>query len=102
MFKDLVDKKQKKTSLLNVLELLMTCHNVNVNFDDDERTLTASSPDEIALVNFAESVGYKLINRTPKSIQIMLPDKNIVDFDVLHNFAFSSERKRMGIVVKKK
>lgn len=44
----------------------MVCHNVNITNDNGERTLTASSPDEIALVNFAESIGYKLISRAPK------------------------------------
>ena len=43
---------------------LAVCHNVTpVINDKEERELQASSPDEVALVTFAESNAFKLIER---------------------------------------
>ena len=65
-----------------------------------QRTFQASSPDEVALVKFAEEVGYKLISRDQNSIIIEDVDGKVQTFKVLNNFPFSSESKRMGIIVK--
>lgn len=62
--------------------------------------LQASSPDEIALVKFGETVGYKLESRDLKNIKIMNPSGVLEEYTIMDNFAFSSERKRMGIILR--
>jgi len=62
--------------------------------------LQASSPDEVALVQFAESLGYLLVSRDIRQITIKNLAGGEEKFTILENFPFSSERKRMGIVLK--
>lgn len=96
-----------------VCDLVLTlalCHNVTPVFDDDvedatfgEITYQAASPDEIAIVEFCELVGLKLFKRDRHRITLMhVHTSQLLEFDVLHNFPFSSETKRMGILVKSK
>lgn len=83
---------------------LALCHNVTPTFPDEhDKSIVefqASSPDEVALVKFADSMNMKLIERDQNLIVI----KNAADkeerYDVLANFPFSSESKRMGIVLR--
>ncbi|CAM1310111.1 ATP9A (predicted) [Pycnogonum litorale] len=60
----------------------------------------ASSPDEVALVAWTESVGLTLIKRDLTSMQIKTPQGAILSYTILQTFPFTSETKRMGIVVK--
>jgi len=56
-----------------ILSFLL-CNNVTpVQNEKDERQLEASSPDEIALVMQAESMGIKLLNRTEKKFTLQAP-----------------------------
>ncbi|CAI5757959.1 unnamed protein product [Candida verbasci] len=93
----------KKDSSSKVCELILTlalCHNVTPTFDDGELTYQAASPDEVAIVKYCESVGLKLLSRDRFSITLYHESSaKQLKFDILHNFPFSSETKRMGIVV---
>lgn len=60
----------------------------------------ASSPDEVALVRWTESVGLTLIKRDLNEIHIRSPLGDTLKFKVLRIFPFTSETKRMGIIVK--
>ena len=95
------DKNSAKDLMLkeSVVALIL-CNNVSPTFVNGQRMLQASSPDEVALVNFAESLGYSMQDRKTNSILIRMPAGEIQQFDILENFAFSSERKRMGILVR--
>ncbi len=68
--------------------------------DNDKYEYQASSPDEVALVNFCEELNMKLIFRTDKLIKISNANDCIESYEILANFPFSSETKRMGIIVK--
>lgn len=63
-------------------------------------TYQASSPDEVALVQWTERVGLALVYRDLNSITLQTPLGNKVRFDILQLFPFSSETKRMGIIVR--
>ena len=64
------------------------------------RVLQASSPDEVALVEASEQLGIFLDKRDQRRISLTLrPTGQRMDFDILFNFPFSSDRKRMGIIV---
>ena len=62
----------------------------------------ASSPDEIALVKFAESLGMILEEREELFVKIRDTNGHAHEYQILENFPFSSETKRMGIVVRNK
>ncbi|KAI7690094.1 putative phospholipid-transporting ATPase IIB [Sarcoptes scabiei] len=92
------------------------CHNVTPAYDnhfknDDPNSVNiqmknisimyhASSPDEVALVQWTEKVGMTLIFRDIKYIKLRNPYGQIMNFEILDIFPFSSETKRMGIIVK--
>ena len=62
----------------------------------------ASSPDEVALVKIAEDLNMTLIYRNDKEIKIKNANEVIEEYDVLANFPFSSDTKRMGILLRNK
>lgn len=88
------------------MSALALCHNVTPTFPDpDDPTVIefqASSPDEIALVKFADSMGMNLTSRDQNTIEIVNTAGNSEKYDVLANFPFSSDTKRMGIVLRHK
>lgn len=68
--------------------------------DDGTVTYQASSPDEVAIVRWTESVGLTLTFRDRTHIELQTPSGARITFDVLELFPFTSESKRMGIVVR--
>nr|CAH8864748.1 unnamed protein product [Trichobilharzia regenti] len=60
----------------------------------------ASSPDEIALVSWTATVGVTLVFRDLHRMRLRLPNGSIVEYEILNLFPFSSESKRMGIIVR--
>ena len=68
--------------------------------NNGEWELQASSPDEVALVKFAEGLGYKLINRTQGEVKIENKAGKVEEYDILNCFPFSSETKWMGIILR--
>ncbi|XP_017310328.1 probable phospholipid-transporting ATPase IIB [Ictalurus punctatus] len=70
------------------------------DFSDANRTYQASSPDEVSLVRWTESVGLTLVNRDLSSLQLKTPGGQILTFCILQVFPFTSESKRMGIIVR--
>ena len=54
------------------------------------KIFNASSPDEIALVKFAESLGMTLLERDDNVIRIKDATGYQQDYDILQNFRFSS------------
>ena len=83
---------------------LSLAHNVTPVYPDeddrDKKEFQASSPDEIALVKFAESLDYKLVQREEQFIKLINPKGDDEEYDILQIFPFSSESKRMGIIIK--
>lgn len=64
------------------------------------KTFQASSPDEIALVEFATSLNMRLESRDDKKISIVNANNVIEEYEILAEFPFTSESKRMGIIVR--
>jgi phospholipid-translocating ATPase len=71
-----------------------------VTNDDGTVTYQASSPDEVAIVTWTQSVGLTLVFRDRTCIELQDPSGSRIKFDVLNIFPFTSESKRMGIVVR--
>ena len=91
-------RRERNKLIRDTITAMVLCNNVTPT----ETGYQASSPDEIALVKFAERLNMKLFHRTDKEIKIKDSAQNIEEFEVLANFPFSSDTKRMGIVLKNK
>ncbi|KAJ1916986.1 putative aminophospholipid-translocase [Mycoemilia scoparia] len=102
-------------SIYDLVESLALCHNVTPTEDtqggiQDEVSYQASSPDEIAIVKWTEKVGITLFKRDLGFIQLRLDAgvsregemPQIRDYEILYIFPFTSESKRMGIIVSNK
>ena len=99
-----IKKIIKDKSNINIYESIKTmslCHNVTPIIDNKGNisSYQASSPDEISLVEFAVECGIKLIFRNEKEIKIS-ENGEIFSYEILGNFPFSSETKRMGIILR--
>lgn len=62
--------------------------------------MQASSPDEHALVKFAGNLNFHLMARDEQKVNLINANKEEEDFEILACFPFSSETKRMGILVR--
>ncbi|XP_023229117.1 probable phospholipid-transporting ATPase IIA isoform X2 [Centruroides sculpturatus] len=60
----------------------------------------ASSPDEVSLVSWTDSIGLALVYRDLTTMQLRTSYGEILTFAILQIFPFTSETKRMGIIVK--
>ena len=104
-------KKKKKVHrhrsklIRDTITAMCLCNNVTPIVDDNDpnvMTYQASSPDEVALVKFAVTLDMRLVGRTDKDIKIKDAADNVEEFDVLANFPFSSDTKRMRIILRNK
>jgi len=94
-------RRDMSSRVKDVVLSLALCHNVTpVNNDDGTVTYQASSPDEVAIVQWTESVGLTLVFRDRTQIKLQTPSGDHITFEVLEIFPFTSESKRMGIIVR--
>ena len=88
----------------DLITALALCHNVTPTYPDPDDTAhveyQASSPDEVALVKFAETLDMRLYERDQTRIVIKNSAGDMESYEVLANFPFSSDTKRMGIIMK--
>ena len=86
--------------------MLAVCHTCMVEKDLINPSIlkySASSPDELALVQGSKSVGIEFIKRTSTNITISVGNnhnKIEEDYECLVEFPFDSTRKRMSLIVK--
>ncbi|VDL83939.1 unnamed protein product [Nippostrongylus brasiliensis] len=66
----------------------------------DEGSCDVSREVQVALVKWTEVVGVRLAQRDLHSIQLQLGIGQTRQFQILHIFPFTSETKRMGIIIK--
>lgn len=94
-------RKDLRTFVCELALVLALCHNVTPTEENGELTYQAASPDEVAIVKFCDSMGLRLFKRDRSSITLLhLHTQQKLHFEVLYNFPFSSETKRMGIIVR--
>ena len=98
-------RREIGTRVFDIVLALALCHNVTpTNEKVGDETLTsfqASSPDEVAIVQWCESVGLQLFHRDRKFITIKSTqtEEVVVRARILNAFPFTSSSKRMGIIV---
>ncbi|KAF8228738.1 phospholipid-translocating P-type ATPase [Tricholoma matsutake] len=94
-------RRDMSSRVRDVVLSLALCHNVTpVTNDDGSVTYQASSPDEVAIVKWTQSIGLTLVFRDRTRIELQTPAGSRIGFDILDIFPFTSESKRMGIVVR--
>ncbi|KAL4918094.1 hypothetical protein BDW62DRAFT_182351 [Aspergillus aurantiobrunneus] len=90
----------------DIVLALALCHNVTPTIDEEDgvkvTSYQASSPDEIAIVRYTEEVGLRLSYRDRQTIVLESTDTGhvVVRVRILDVFPFTSDSKRMGIIVK--
>jgi phospholipid-translocating ATPase len=100
-------RREIGTRVRDLVLALAICHNVTPIHEvspsgEKVTTYQASSPDEIAIVEWTEAVGLKLVHRDRVSIVLAstTSKQEVVRVHILNIFPFTSESKRMGILVK--
>ncbi|CAG9326660.1 unnamed protein product [Blepharisma stoltei] len=79
---------------------LATCHTIITENKDGEIEYKASSPDELALANAAKFFGYKFLGRDQDLNVILDVEGEEMKLNVLNVLEFSSDRKRMSVIVR--
>ena len=64
--------------------------------------LQASSPDEVALVKYSNSIKMELVERDRTFVQLRNCEGNLESYDILANFPFSSQTKKMSVLVRQR
>ncbi|KAK7601028.1 hypothetical protein V9T40_008469 [Parthenolecanium corni] len=118
-------RRSEHTRVHEAVKAIALCHNVTPTYEEsdqncttaspsaemsDEEFLTyirdkepsyqASSPDEVALVKWSELVGLAVIKRSLSSLHLRTPSNQILKYSILQTFPFTSETKRMGIILR--
>ncbi|PHH52188.1 putative phospholipid-transporting ATPase DNF3 [Ceratocystis fimbriata CBS 114723] len=92
---------RKARHFLMSLALCHTCLPENKN---GEIVYQSASPDELALVEAAQELGFVMIDRPAQTITLQFPDTNgsltTESYEVLDVIEFSSKRKRMSIIIR--
>lgn len=98
-------RREIGTRVFDIVLALALCHNVTpTNEKVGEEIITsfqASSPDEVAIVQWSESVGLQLFHRDRKHITLKSTETGevILRARILNIFPFTSTSKRMGVIV---
>ena len=97
-------RREQHFVVRDMILALALCHNVTPTYPDANnpqyKEFQASSPDEVALVKFAESLHMHLMEREEQYVRLENIMGESEEYDILANFPFSSETKRMGIILR--
>ncbi|RMD42535.1 hypothetical protein DV735_g2591, partial [Chaetothyriales sp. CBS 134920] len=98
-------RREVATRVRDLIVALALCHNVTPTKEEvngqEFVSYQASSPDEIAIVEFTETVGLRLAHRDRESITVESSDTGqpVLRAHIKEIFPFTSESKRMAIIV---
>ena len=99
-------RKEESSSGLGPVQeyfLALALCNTIQPFKDEEREhgviYEGSSPDEVALVETAAELGFRLISRTTRTITLQLANGTKKVYNVLATLEFTPDRKMMSVVV---
>ena len=86
-----------KDALVRCLIFLAACHTIVI--DARKGAYSASSPDELALVNFAKEYGYNFLERdADDNLIVEVPGGERLSYKLLSVCEFTSTRKRMSCI----
>ncbi|EAR92863.1 phospholipid-translocating P-type ATPase, flippase family protein (macronuclear) [Tetrahymena thermophila SB210] len=103
LFEDMQGKKamgsEQQQHLFTALKVLSACHTVITEKTSEGIEYNASSPDELALINFAKFCGFEYLGIDEDSVMRIKQENIMHRFKVLNVLDFNSVRKRMSIIV---
>ncbi|XP_073518558.1 phospholipid-transporting ATPase IB isoform X4 [Phyllobates terribilis] len=99
LFQNIEGESPSAMVIKEFLTLLAVCHTVVPEKEEDKIIYQASSPDEGALVKGARKLGYAFTGRTPDSVIIDAMGTEQT-YELLSVLEFSSDRKRMSVIVR--
>ncbi|KAJ3611119.1 hypothetical protein NHX12_021135 [Muraenolepis orangiensis] len=94
-----IENHPTSAQICEFLTMMSVCHTVVPERDQEQLIYQASSPDEGALVKGAKGLGFVFTARTPDSVIIDARGK-AQTYELLNVLEFSSNRKRMSVVVR--
>uniref|UniRef100_A0A8C5BGL2 Phospholipid-transporting ATPase n=1 Tax=Gadus morhua TaxID=8049 RepID=A0A8C5BGL2_GADMO len=94
-----IENHPTSSQICEFLTMMSVCHTVVPERDQETLIYQASSPDEGALVKGAKGLGFVFTGRTPDSVIIDAVGK-AQTYELLNVLEFSSNRKRMSVVVR--
>lgn len=86
--------------LIEALFAVAICHTVIVDEKEGKRIYNASSPDELALLNFAKFVGFEFKGMDESDNMTIIYNGKDYKYALLHVLEFNSTRKRMSVIVR--
>ncbi|KAI5180522.1 phospholipid-translocating ATPase [Nematocida sp. AWRm80] len=92
-------KSPADASARTLLLAMCLCNNVIPYIENGVVGYISSSPDEMAMVRWAEKIGMILWRRGPSWIEVKDGLDNIQRYETLHTIRFTSESRRMGMVM---
>ncbi|KRW99063.1 P-type ATPase, cytoplasmic domain N [Pseudocohnilembus persalinus] len=105
--KDIDERPNDKLRLFNTMMMIGLCHTIIASEEIDEETkekkieFNASSPDELALLNFAKFMGFDYQGIDTKSQIQRVKFRDITfEYKQFYVIEFDSDRKRMSVIVK--
>ncbi|KAI8888423.1 phospholipid-translocating P-type ATPase [Backusella circina FSU 941] len=95
-------RRNISSRIRDIVQALALCHNVTPVINTDGTiAYQASSPDEVAIVKWTEQMGMTLVERDINDITLRVDATGmLLTYEVLHIFPFTSETKRMGIIIR--
>ena len=99
---------KEATSIEDFSIVMAVAHTVVLEEDDGKNVYQAESPDEAALVEAAEGLGFRFAGRRGRTLFLEVSDpanpssKTMQEYEVLAINEFNSTRKRMSVLVKHK
>ena len=94
-------RRNKNKVVRDTITCMALCNNVTPTYDENNKLdYQAASPDEVALVQIAKGLNMRLTQRKEKEITIMNAADIEEKYEILANFPFSSDSKRMGILLR--
>ena len=99
---DLIDLEKEINIIDEFWKAIALTNECMVSEENGELKYLGTSPDDNELVKTACSQGYKLFTTSIDKKMVKIGREGIFTFEILHVLGFSSERKRMSIIVRDK
>ncbi len=81
------------------MEVISFCHNIITEDKNNDVHYNASSPDELALLNFARYIGFKYMGTDENNNMVVTFKGKEIKKKLLYELAFDSDRKRMSVLL---
>lgn len=78
---------------------LSLCHSIIIDENDSQKIYNSSSPDEIALANFAKLCSFEFYGLDQEQNLLIKTQNEVKKYKFLNVLEFNSTRKRMSVII---